>query len=123
MALRENIFMNFKVVGFKMPQELSDRIDECVAHLGVQRTAWVREVLADALKKAGFPIDPAILKPNQGARNDLPNRITEAEKRASRGRVRRAKKEVSRLALALGKSRTRAEARSLADKAVKPGED
>lgn len=76
--------MNFKVVGFKMPQELSDRIDECVAHLGVQRTTWVRTVLAEALKNAGFPVDPEILKPKQGARNDLPNRITEAEKRAKK---------------------------------------
>ena len=63
--------MGFKVVGFKMPQEMSDRIDECVAHLGVQRTAWVRELIAKALAEEGFPLENSLLTPCQGARNDM----------------------------------------------------
>lgn len=63
--------MSFKVVAFKMPQEMSDRIDECVASLGVKRMAWVRAVLAAALKKEGFPVPAEMMRPKQGERTDM----------------------------------------------------
>ena len=114
--------MPFKFVGFNLQESLNDKIDEAAERAGVKRSEFIRNALCAAIEAQGIKILPEDLASNQGARNDLPNRITEAEKRASRGQVKRAKKEVSRLALALGKSRTRAEARSLADKAVRPGE-
>ena len=111
-----------KLVNFTMPRTLEAKLSEAAKCAGVKKSEFVRNALCAAIEAQGIKILPEDLASNQGARNDLPNRITEAEKRASRGQVKRAKKEVSRLALALGKSRTRAEARSLADKAVRPGE-
>ena len=108
-----------KHVGIRIPKRIFDLVEEHYPDKGWSQI--VREALAEKIvREKGVSISASDLVMTQGARNDLPNRITEAEKRASRGRVKRAKKEVSRLALALGKSRTRAEAHSLADKAVNP---
>lgn len=96
--------MAFKVVGFKMPQEMSDRIDECVAHLGVQRTAWVRNLLAKALEESGFPLDPKFLKTNQGQRTDMVSLEgrARAEAQLANARAARGKKKIKKLRMELG---------------------
>ena len=134
-ALRENIFMPFKFVGFNLQESLNDKIDEAAERAGVKRSEFIRNALCAAIEAQGIKILPEDLASNQGARNDLPNRITEAEKRSRKGMrprgrsrkeearlIKRAKKEVAKIALAFGKAQTPAEARSLADQAVRPGE-
>ena len=53
---------------------------------GVGWSQIIREALAEKLERdTGEKIDRTFLEMTQGARNDLPNRITEAEKRSRKG--------------------------------------
>lgn len=116
-----------------MPRSLEAKLSEGAKRAGKKKSEFVRDCVVKELIRLGVEVLPEDLESKQGARNDLPNRITEAEKRSrkgvrGRGRprkeearlIKRAKKEVAKLALAFGKAKSRAEARSLADAAVKP---
>ena len=91
--------MPFKFVGFNLQESLNDKIDEAAERAGVKRSEFIRNALCAAIEAQGIKILPEDLASNQGARNDLPNRITEAEKRSRKGmRPRgRSRKEEARL--------------------------
>lgn len=78
-------FMAFKLVGFNLQASLNDKIDEAAERAGMKRSEFIRNALCVAIKAQGIEILPEDLLSNQGARNDLPHRITEAEKRSRKG--------------------------------------
>ena len=71
-------------IGIRIPKRIFDLIEEHYPNIGWSQI--VREALAEKLERdTGEKIDRSFLEMTQGARNDLPNRITEAEKRSRKG--------------------------------------
>lgn len=119
----------------RIPLTIAEEID--AFYSGRKIADVIREAIIEKFERdSGLSIDKSLIEMSQGSRTDLPNRVTEAEKRARkglrpRGRPRkselvaienlekRARKEFAALARAFGK--TSAEAKALADAAVPRG--
>lgn len=122
-------------VGLRIPAQIFEAVKTAYPNFGWSKI--VRDALVEKLgRDKGITFDDSVLCMSQGSRNDLPNRVTEAEKRARkglrpRGRPRkselvaienlekRARKEFAALARAFGK--TPAEAKALAEAALPRG--
>ena len=77
--------MDMKLVNFTMPRSLEAKLSEGAKRTGKKKSEFVRDCLVKELIRLGIEVLPEDLESNQGARHDLPNRITEAEKRSRKG--------------------------------------
>lgn len=106
--------MDMKLVNFTMPKSLGKKLSEAALMSQKKKSQFVRDCVIKELVRLGFDVTEEDVRSNQGSRNDLPNRVTEAEKRARKGLRPRGRPRKSELVLIENlEKRARAERRGL----------
>lgn len=112
--------MDMKLVNFTMPKSLEKKLSEAALMSQKKKSQFVRDCVIKELVRLGFDVTEEDVRSNQGSRNDLPNRVTEAEKRARKGLRPRGRPRKLRVELGGGGSSGLIPARIDADGELRP---